>query len=210
LVRHQRLSRPLRGRGAPAATEPTEETDEQAGLPGAHPSSRRAQRRDAACAGQPRRYPDFAPEPITADDVSEWSAQFLDRAGRALDELARRKSDLREEDRRAVDELLAERRSLPSRLRELLPSRIGGMKIRHHGDFHLGQMLIAKDDVFIIDFEGEPRPQPGRASAQGAGGARSRRPDPLDRLFGDGGARPRLEVSAGRTRQDRRGARRLA
>ena len=31
------------------------------------------------------------------------------------------------------------------------------MKIRHHGDFHLGQVLIAKDDAFILDFEGEPR-----------------------------------------------------
>ena len=29
--------------------------------------------------------------------------------------------------------------------------------IRHHGDFHLGQILIVRDDVFIIDFEGEPR-----------------------------------------------------
>src|SRR6202008_2807381 len=28
---------------------------------------------------------------------------------------------------------------------------------RHHGDFHLVRMLIVKDDVFIIDFEGEPR-----------------------------------------------------
>ncbi len=27
----------------------------------------------------------------------------------------------------------------------------------HHGDFHLGQMLIVKDDVVILDFEGEPR-----------------------------------------------------
>jgi maltose alpha-D-glucosyltransferase/alpha-amylase len=43
------------------------------------------------------------------------------------------------------------------RLRELLPERIDAIKIRHHGDFHLGQMLIAKDDVAIIDFEGEPR-----------------------------------------------------
>src|SRR5581483_10455543 len=31
------------------------------------------------------------------------------------------------------------------------------IKIRHHGDFHLGQMLVVKDDVYIIDFEGEPR-----------------------------------------------------
>jgi maltose alpha-D-glucosyltransferase/alpha-amylase len=42
-------------------------------------------------------------------------------------------------------------------LRELLPDNIDAVKIRHHGDFHLGQMLIVKDDVVIIDFEGEPR-----------------------------------------------------
>ena len=46
---------------------------------------------------------------------------------------------------------------MPDRLKALLPRDIDGLKIRHHGDFHLGQMLIVKDDVFIIDFEGEPR-----------------------------------------------------
>ena len=29
--------------------------------------------------------------------------------------------------------------------------------IRHHGNFHLEQVLIVKDDVFITDFNGEPR-----------------------------------------------------
>src|SRR6516225_4101377 len=60
-------------------------------------------------------------------------------------------------DRQLVDALLSYRDSLPLRLRELLPETIDAMKIRHHGDFHLGQMLIVKDDISIIDFEGEPR-----------------------------------------------------
>jgi maltose alpha-D-glucosyltransferase / alpha-amylase len=100
---------------------------------------------------------DFAPEPISADDVRSWTEGILQRAGRALDDLAHRRSDLTENDRQLVDALLSYRESLPARLRELLPERIDAMKIRHHGDFHLGQMLIAKDDVAIIDFEGEPR-----------------------------------------------------
>src|SRR6266566_4858171 len=99
----------------------------------------------------------FAPEPIAADDVRSWTEGILQRAGRALDDLAHRRSDLTENDRQLVDALLSYRESLPARLRELLPERIDAMKIRHHGDFHLGQMLIAKDDVSIIDFEGEPR-----------------------------------------------------
>ena len=100
---------------------------------------------------------DFAPEPITAEDVRGWTNKVLHRANRTLDELSRRRSDLRDNDRQLVDELLSRRRTLPDRLGELLPATVQAMKIRHHGDFHLGQMLIVKDDVFIIDFEGEPR-----------------------------------------------------
>ena len=100
---------------------------------------------------------DFAPEPITAADVRRWTERVLQRAERTLDELARRRKDLKDHDGRLVDELLSRRQALPDRLGELLPASLDAMKIRHHGDFHLGQMLIVKDDVFIIDFEGEPR-----------------------------------------------------
>jgi maltose alpha-D-glucosyltransferase/alpha-amylase len=99
----------------------------------------------------------FAPEPIAADDVGNWTEGILQRAGRALDGLAPRRSELAENDRQLLDALLSYQDSLPARLRELLPETIDAMKIRHHGDFHLGQMLIVKDDISIIDFEGEPR-----------------------------------------------------
>src|SRR5581483_9552256 len=101
--------------------------------------------------------PDFAPEPITGADVRTWTDDFLRRANRVLDELAARGRELRESDRALAEALLARRAALPARLSELLPEDIDAIKIRHHGDFHLGQMLVVKDDVYIIDFEGEPR-----------------------------------------------------
>jgi maltose alpha-D-glucosyltransferase/alpha-amylase len=42
------------------------------------------------------------------------------------------------------------------RLKGLLGPRFTAMRIRHHGDFHLGQVLQTGNDFVIIDFEGEP------------------------------------------------------
>jgi len=72
-------------------------------------------------------------------------------------ELTRRRASLSDTDGALVDALVPHRDSLLVRLRELLPDTVDAMKIRHHGDFHLGQMLVAREDVVIIDFEGEPR-----------------------------------------------------
>jgi maltose alpha-D-glucosyltransferase/alpha-amylase len=99
----------------------------------------------------------FAPEPNTAEDVRLWIEEIASRAEVAFDGMQQRRAGAKESDRALIDQVLALRSGLRERLAALLPEDIDGLKIRHHGDFHLGQMLIVKDDIFIIDFEGEPR-----------------------------------------------------
>jgi maltose alpha-D-glucosyltransferase / alpha-amylase len=100
---------------------------------------------------------DFAPEATRPEDVERWIDETLTRAERVFDALQQRRDAFKEVDRQLIDQLLSLRSSLRNRLGELVPPDIDNLNIRHHGDFHLGQMLIVKDDIFIIDFEGEPR-----------------------------------------------------
>jgi maltose alpha-D-glucosyltransferase/alpha-amylase len=98
---------------------------------------------------------DFRPEPIAPSDVARLIDRLMVRAEQTFDRLAHAK--LSESDRLLADEVLGIRTMLHGRLTELLPPSIQMYNIRHHGDFHLGQILVVRDDVFIIDFEGEPR-----------------------------------------------------
>ncbi|MEA2864944.1 MAG: maltose alpha-D-glucosyltransferase / alpha-amylase, partial [Bradyrhizobium sp.] len=100
---------------------------------------------------------DFAPEPAGPADVQRWIEDAASRADRVFEALRQRRDTLKEADRALVDQLLGQRGNLRNRLTALLPPDIDGLNIRHHGDFHLGQILVVKDDIFIIDFEGEPR-----------------------------------------------------
>jgi len=100
---------------------------------------------------------DFRPEPMTFDDVRQWIDDIVSRAENAFEGMAQRRATARGSDRVLIDQLLSYRPHLRDHLRAQLPDSAAALKIRLHGDFHLGQMLIVKDDIFIIDFEGEPR-----------------------------------------------------
>ncbi|MFT4117753.1 putative maltokinase, partial [Bradyrhizobium sp.] len=103
---------------------------------------------------------DLAPEPTVSAHLKRWTSALKSRAERVFERLAENRDRLREADRPLVDQIATAREGLSSRLNALLPSDIGGLNIRHHGDFRLGQILIVKDDIFIIDFDGNPHLPP--------------------------------------------------
>src|SRR5438270_11091859 len=52
--------------------------------------------------------------------------------------------------------LLSRRNALLERIEAAVPNPPQGLKTRHHGDYHLGQVLLKRNDFIIVDFEGEP------------------------------------------------------
>src|SRR5262245_3197924 len=99
----------------------------------------------------------FAPEPISAADSERWSAGLADRVTRVFEMLESNADRLPEPTLALARRLMGQRDVILAYIAAMKDARFEGSKIRHHGDFHLGQILIAKDDAYILDFEGEPR-----------------------------------------------------
>ena len=140
--------------------------------------------------------PDFAPEPITREDVQRWIGDILARAERVFDALRQRRDTLKEADRPLADQLLAQQCG-PARP----PERAAAARHRRAQD-PPSRRFPSRPDAdrqgrrLHHRFRRRAAPHARRAPAQGAGGARRRRPDPLDRLFGDRGARARAQGGA--------------
>ncbi|CAN5719879.1 maltose alpha-D-glucosyltransferase [soil metagenome] len=105
--------------------------------------------------------PAFAPEAFTKEDLSAVTTDAAAHAHRALDTLqsalepgaARPLPEDLEEQARA---LLEARERLMDQIRHAPALEFNVSKIRVHGDYHLGQVLWAEGDFYILDFEGEP------------------------------------------------------
>jgi len=100
--------------------------------------------------------PAFEPEEVVVEDLQVWADSVQHEARDTLALLEARRESLGGSSAEMAAELLGGQHSLTERVAKFLPRHMTAKKIRHHGDFHLGQVLVARNDFVIIDFEGEP------------------------------------------------------
>ena len=105
---------------------------------------------------QPSRDAAFAPQPLGRADILAYRQRALEEARHALDSLAAHADSIVGADRERAAAVLERRAAILARIESIASEAETGLKIRIHGDYHLGQVLVTKNDFVIIDFEGEP------------------------------------------------------
>lgn len=107
--------------------------------------------------------PDFAPEPMTRETKERVYREMLGQADIAFELVRRKQAELPEDVEGSARELLRLEHRIAEHFSRFRDYPVTAVRIRHHGDFHLGQVLYTGADFMIIDFEGEPsRPLPDR------------------------------------------------
>ncbi|MDY0042342.1 MAG: putative maltokinase [Desulforhabdus sp.] len=114
-------------------------------------------------------HPSFKPEPFSRPfqmSVFGSMAELVRRVLRLLESnLCKLSAGVQEE----AQQLLGREHQVMEKLRAFVDRDLSAMRIRIHGDYHLGQVLYTGKDFIIIDFEGEPaRSLPERRIKQSA------------------------------------------
>jgi maltose alpha-D-glucosyltransferase/alpha-amylase len=95
--------------------------------------------------------PTLAPEPITAEDLDTWRRSASEAATAALDRLAELLAQLPPATAATAATVLARREALLHSVAAAPTELPGALKIRCHGDYHLRQVLLRRNDFIITD-----------------------------------------------------------
>lgn len=100
--------------------------------------------------------PDFAPEPFQSQDANKVYEEMIGQADITFGLLRRKQAVLTGAAAEEAKQVLHKENRVTQSFSSLKDQSINAMRIRFHGDYHLGQVLYTGKDFMIIDFEGEP------------------------------------------------------
>lgn len=109
-----------------------------------------------AVLGRSCRDSDFHPEVADSAALNAWSVRIRDMLDEALRGAQAVRATLGEVGEQHLDALMTLRDDIDTQVETAVPVMAGLPMTRLHGDLHLGQILVAQNDVYFIDFEGEP------------------------------------------------------